>query len=262
MLGLINIFIPLFIQVLVLYFLSRLINKLVLRRLGRGWYLATMWPGVVIHEMSHAVGCLLTFTKIHKINLFKPEGETLGSVEHANTKNPISRIIISTAPLFGVTGVMWALTILFFNDFYNVQVGGLEIALDSFTSFKSFFSFSGDYFMHYWNFLKELIVTIDFSNWWTYIYLYLMLSLSSHAAPSKQDLKYTFSGVLLLALIFIGLFFFDQWIQVPLTWSMIQAFVWPVYLITNFLIYGIAFSLVSLIIISLVSLVYNLVKRG
>lgn len=262
MIGIINLFLPLIVQVFILYFLSILLDRLVIRRLGRGWYLATMWPGVVIHEMSHAVGCLLTFTKIYKINLFKPDGDTLGSVEHANVKNPITRIIISTAPLFGVTAVMWALTILFFNDFYNVQVGGLQIALHNFVSFQDFFSFSTEYFLQYWNFFKELIVNIDFANWQTYVYLYLMLTLSSHAAPSKKDLSYTFSGLLTLVVFFIALFYFDQWMQVPLTWSVIQFFTWPVYLVANFLIYGIFFTAVSLVIMSIISLLFRTVKRG
>ncbi|MDP2685532.1 MAG: hypothetical protein Q8P20_10980 [bacterium] len=262
MIGVINLFLPLFVQVLILYALSRLLDRVVLRQLGKGWYLATMWPGVMVHELSHALGCLLTFTKIYKINLFKLEGDTLGSVEHAHIKNPLTKIIISTAPLFGVTAAMWGLTILFFPDLYKVHIEGVGIALENFSTFQNFFNFTASYFTQYWDFLKELVVNLNFSEWQTYVFLYLMLTLSSHAAPSKKDLNYTVSGIFVLAIVFLALYYFDQWIQVPLTWSVIKFLTWPIYLVANFLIYGIAFSAVSLVIMQGIGLILRAFKRG
>ncbi len=42
------------------------------------------FPGTVHHELSHALFAFLTGAKIEKISLFKPDGDSLGSVEYRN----------------------------------------------------------------------------------------------------------------------------------------------------------------------------------
>jgi len=262
MIGVINLFLPLFIQILVLYFLSRLVDKLVLRRLGRGWYLATMWPGVMIHEFSHFVGCLITFTKVYRVHLFHPSGDSLGFVEHARTRNPVKNIIISMAPLFGVTAVIWLLTKFLFPELYVSLSNNISAALSDFTTFQNFFNFTKDYFSQYWIYIKDLISSFDLGSWPTYLFIYLMLSLSSHAAPSKEDLKHTYAGMVGLIVIFTLLYYVDQWLQVPVTWTIIKWLTTPVYLAAGFLTYGIIFAAISLVIMLLISLVVRLFKRG
>lgn len=262
MTGIINIFLPLFIQVLVLYLLSRLLNKVIMRQLGRKWYLATMWPGVMIHELSHMIGCLITFTKVYKVNLFTPTGDSLGSVEHAKTSNPITKIIISIAPLFGGTAVIWLLTSLFFPEIYKVQLDSINLAVGDLHNFQSFFNFTVGYFQLYWDYFIQLFQNMDFGSWQTYLFIYLMLSLSSHVAPSKKDLSYTYVGIISLILFFVLIFFLDSWLQVPITWSIIQWLTKPLFFSANFLIYGIVFTVFSLIVMQFVALVKRLFTRG
>jgi len=262
MIAIINLFLPLLIQILVLYFLSRLVDKLVLRRLGRGWYLATMWPGVVIHELSHFIGCLITFTRVYRVHLFNPTGDSLGFVEHEKTRNPVTNIIISIAPLFGVTAVIWLLTKFLFPELYVFFSSNVSGALNDFTTFQNFFNFTRDYFSQYWLYVKDLISIFDFSNFSTYLFIYLMLSLSSHAAPSKEDLKHNYAGLAGLIVIFTIIYYVDQWLQIPITWTIIKWLTSPVYLAAGFLTYGIIFAAISLAIMVLISLIARLFKRG
>ena len=46
---------------------------------GRGYYYFVA-PGVACHETGHALGCLMTGTKIHRFEPFRPNGNQLGYV--------------------------------------------------------------------------------------------------------------------------------------------------------------------------------------
>ena len=64
----------------------------------RAIYLFIRLPGVVLHECSHIIGCLLTGAQIRNIVLFSKDG---GSVTYSRPRLPyIGDVIISTAPLF------------------------------------------------------------------------------------------------------------------------------------------------------------------
>ncbi len=262
MVAILNLFLPLLIQILILYALSQMVDRLVLKRLGRGWYLATMWPGVIIHELSHLVGCVITFTRVHKVRLFAPSGTTLGYVQHARTHNPIKNIIISIAPLFGVTAVIWLLTKWLWPDLYAVQVSAVQSAAADFSSWENFFAFTGSYFNQYWSYIADLFSRFDFGLWQTYVFIFLMLSLSSHAAPSRADLKYTYYGLFGVAALFYLIYVLDQWLQIPITWTIIEWLTHPIYLAAGFLTYGVIFAALSLIIMSIISLVAWPIKRG
>ena len=55
-------------------------------------------PGVIVHELSHVIFCLLAGVKIHKINLFK-FGRTAGYVVHNEPKKIHQSFLISFGPL-------------------------------------------------------------------------------------------------------------------------------------------------------------------
>ena len=262
MIGVINLFLPLAVQLMILYFLARLLDRIVLKQLGRNFYLALTWPGVVIHELSHLIGCIITFTRVRRVHLFYPHGDTLGMVEHDRVHNPIYKIIISIAPLFGVTGVIWLLTKWVFPELYLSQIESIGVAFTDFTSFQRFFSFTGEYFSTYWAYIANLFSSVDFTQWQTYLFIYLMLTISSHAAPSKVDLKHTYLGIFGLAVLLVLVHFVDQWMQVPITWTIAQWLSQPIFIIANFLSYGIIFTGATLIVMSLVSLSVRLLKRG
>jgi len=261
MISVINIFLPLIIQILILYILSRLLDRLILRRIGRTLYLITQWPGVMVHELSHLVGCLVTFTRVFQVKLFAPQGDTLGFVSHAQSRNPVKNIIISLAPLFGVTAVIWLLIRFLLPELYFSILNPVKAGLADFTSFSQFFSFTKDYFAQYSQYFSNLWQNIDFSIWQTYVFIYLMLSLGAHAAPSKQDLKHTFYGLAGLVIIFLILYYLGLWLKVDILWSITKWLAYPFSLTASFLTYGIFFAVLAVIIMFLVSLVLGITHR-
>ncbi len=252
--GLFSIFIPLTLQLVVLYIISRATNYFSLQRLGRWWFLALTWPGVVVHELSHLIACLLTLTRVQRVSFFSPHGDTLGYVEHEATANPFKKVFISIAPLFGITAMIWLVVRIFFPEYYQNTVVDNAV-LSDIKSCQKFFSLTGAYFAGYWHLLSGLAGTLALTSWQTYVFLYLMVALSTHAAPSKKDLESTFGGIAGLFVIGGAVYLLDQWLLVPLTWAMVKVISWPAYLMAKFLTIGIVFAGIGLAIISIVVLV-------
>ena len=71
-------------------------------------YYTVRMPGVVLHELAHVAGCLITGAEIRNIVLFSKDG---GSVTYAEPKIPVlGTVIISTAPLLLLPLVLALLT--------------------------------------------------------------------------------------------------------------------------------------------------------
>ncbi len=62
------------------------------------------FPGVMLHELSHALLAVLTGAKVTEVALFKKEGKSLGHVNFKNRGNKLlvtlQYIFISSAPMF------------------------------------------------------------------------------------------------------------------------------------------------------------------
>jgi len=150
-------------------------------------------PGIIIHELSHAVGCLLMGAKIGEIKFFT---ETGGHVKHGKPKVPvIGQPVISMAPLFGIPLFLFLLAFIF--GFFNIawfpnsfpQINSPGSAWDFATI--SFIILWQNFWVHHY--------------WWFLIFLYFALSLVTCIAPSGSDFKNCIIG---LAVIFgVGLLF-------------------------------------------------------
>ncbi len=130
------------------------------------WYRIFIAPGVIIHELSHALAVKLTLNKIKKINFFTPEG---GYVAHTQPRNPLNQIIISFAPIIGISLSFLLITRLLtpniFQPLIDQKIPDLSL--------------------------------LNFSSWTTWLYIYLSTSLASSIAPSKQDFKVALPGIIL-----------------------------------------------------------------
>lgn len=157
--------------------------------LGGRIYSIVFWPGVLIHELSHAVGALITFTPIHRISLLPRDQGSLrifGSVEFEGTKNPIKLIVISVTPLV-VGAVLLSFGIRYFGAHPPLPAANV-------------FSY-GRYALALTHHITQTFSLKDPLNW---LVLYLMITISIHLSPSRQDLKYTALGVLSIFLIVVA----------------------------------------------------------
>ena len=199
---------PLFFQLLLLYWLSEQFQKMQIRLLGFKAALYFFAPGVIIHELSHWLACVLTSTPVGRVALFspreKPTGSgnyTLGYVEHGKP-NFIAQIVISLAPFFGVTAfVVLALKFLY---------PGLDLPAYQETGFSISLVFNLD-------FVKLIFSRFNLLDFRVWLFWYLMMAVLPGAAPSKEDLAPFFRSFLWFSGLFFLLFLFFQLLGVYLT---------------------------------------------
>jgi hypothetical protein len=151
-------------------------------------YLFIRFPGVVLHECAHIIGCLLTGARIRNVVLFSKDG---GSVTHSQPALPyIGNVIISTAPLFLLPLVLSVITWIFGTFLgcifpaFPATVESPEVLVDLGRAVFSTFS-------------DNLILRF---NGWFLLYLYLTVSLVLSVAPSTRDMKNAAAGIILMIL--------------------------------------------------------------
>ncbi len=165
--------------ILTIIITSYVINAILLLSVG-GVYRVFVAPGVIVHEMSHALGCVLTGAKIKSIEVFKKEG---GEVKHTQPKIPIiGQIIISLAPF--VVG--------FLAIYFLAKVIGVKPIEADFMR-----NLSSDTVLSLWKAVKG----IEYQELKSWLALYLIISIAVTMTPSTRDLRNVFLSLVSLAAI-------------------------------------------------------------
>ena len=179
------------------------------RRLAErfGWHsvLWTGWLGTPIHELSHAFMCRVFQHRIDEIALFEPDRESgrLGYVRHSfrtgNWYQELGNLFIGIAPLLGGSIVLALLLWLFYPDAASSAIESTR-AEDDGDAFTKMFTIVGALCGNILTVTN--LATIRF---WTFIYL--VLCVGSHMAPSWSDYRGASRGVYLFgAIILAGVF--------------------------------------------------------
>ncbi|MFA4937118.1 MAG: hypothetical protein WC575_02415 [Patescibacteria group bacterium] len=192
------------IMLLGVLLLSRLVNYWLSFILSQRWYQILLWPGVVIHELSHLLGALLTFTKVTGFSLLPKTasgGSVLGSVIHKATGNPATLVLISIFPFLGGSFILWVLAILLVPAI-PLEAPSVLIAPD-----VNFLTISLNYFTAWWSFVVLFWQALAFTAWQTWLFLYLAIAIGAHLAPSNHDLGHTAAGLTAMSLLVILIVF-------------------------------------------------------
>ena len=183
-------------------------NCLFLRLMGDVGYRAvfvTSMIGTPIHELAHAIACIIFGHKIDGIKLlsFDPENPVLGYVKHRYDKHSIYQRIgnffIGLAPIYGGCAVL--LLGLF------LLPGGCQGVVQAFSlqesiAVENFFPELSVSLLGFYQYFFSL-ESVGYWGWWVYLVIGLCIAL--HINISKEDLKGSLSG-LLFVLIVISLF--------------------------------------------------------
>ncbi len=159
--------------------------------LGKGLrFLAT--PGILVHELSHAAGCLIMGARVTDLSLYDPKG---GYVSHTEPKVPIiGRPLIALAPILGCGFALW----LIVQGFGTGHLARLSLPLHldvSSSGFNRFF----DEFVGVVNGIIRAMRGANYTNIWTYVFIYLALSMGFALGPSRQDLHNAAFGLIVTA---------------------------------------------------------------
>lgn len=178
-----------------IHFLERGIQKNLAERFGWKSVLWTGWLGTPIHELSHLLMCLVFRHRIEGVAFFEPDPtqRQLGYVRHSwrkgNWFEELGNAFIAVAPLLGGSLVLLLLLQLFYPEsipaILNPHLAaGTDVFSQIHKSVKAVFA----------HVLRpDNLVTVRF-----WVFLYLVLSVGSHMAPSWNDYQGTGRSLLLL----------------------------------------------------------------
>ena len=201
----------LFLFGFILYLLARFTRTTYVKTTGTTLDIfVTGWIGTPIHELGHALFCLLFRHKITEIKLYSPNSEdgTLGYVNHTfdpqSTYQKIGNFFIGIGPIIFGTLVLYALLYYLVPNKHDVFS---SIEAQSKVLTKGIHGNFTNILSSIWgttqSTLESLFNKNNSSNYEFWIFLYLSLCISSHMELSPPDIKGAWRGLLSLILFFI-----------------------------------------------------------
>ena len=178
-----------------------------------------------------------------------------GGVDHERSINPISSVVIGSAPFFGGATVLWILASVIAPEALSSLRPALDVAA----------THVGTAFGAYTTFLGVVAQSLQWNHWQTYMLLYVVLSVSTHLAPSIVDLRHAFVGAAVL-IIFASLLWITathfHWnipFNVGMVTSSIGTFV-SVFLTLGIIVSG-TVTLVLQLVLGLVSMAFHYSRK-
>lgn len=176
---------------------------------GSGWlgsfYYCLVATGVVCHETGHALGCILTGTKIYEFVPFRPSGNELGHVAYGRSDTFFGRI----AEFFIGAGPIWfgCMIILLLSRL----LGGREVL----AGLESFSPLYGESIAGYCACVLKgaawmLRTVLSPERWGSFLFpvgLYLILCIASEITLSPPDIQSTWRGFASIATLILLLNF-------------------------------------------------------
>ncbi len=188
-----------FVWLVLVIIFSRILDWFLSELFPKARYRWIIWPGILIHELSHGIVGKCMGAKITDVSLFSKKG---GSVTHTKPKIPIIGVpFTAMAPLFGCTLTLFGLMYLFgFEDKFLF----FEFKEWSLTSFFSEIIKVGQGIIQ--------VFYLEFRNWMFWIFLYLALALTTAIAPSNQDFKNAWLGILIIFFTLAAFLYFEIYV--------------------------------------------------
>lgn len=201
----------LFVFGLILYIFARFTRNTYVKSVGQKMDVAfTGWIGVPVHELGHAVFCIIFRHRITKVKLYTPNSAdgTLGYINHSYNPNStyqrIGNFFIGVGPIiFGALVLYAALYYLVPNK--GVIFSGLEAQSQTLID-----GVRGEYagaVSSVWGTTQKTISNLlnvsNFSDYRFWIFLYLAISVSSHMQLSPPDIKGAKGGLISLVVFFL-----------------------------------------------------------
>lgn len=164
--------------------------------------------GVPIHEISHAILCVIFRHKITKLVLIqkKDENGVLGYVNHAYNPNSIyqqtGNFFIGIAPIFGgisaIIALMYNIIPKTYNEFITISMNNINMTKIDYASLSGIFN-------SYIDLIKIIFSASNFTNPYFILFLFLAICISSHISLSSADIKGASKGLFIIFFIILVL---------------------------------------------------------
>lgn len=184
------------------YLVSQGIRGVVSSRLGMGYYYFVA-PGVACHETGHALGCVLTGTKIYEFVPFNPQPDgTLGYVRPGECGlGATGYFLIATGPVWFGCALILILSVLFSGNAALMNVGAYYERVAEAGMFRYVMSvFAAGLMM-----LRDSVCFWKWSSFWFVFYLYAVFCIASEITLSGADMAGMVRGALAIVIVWFVL---------------------------------------------------------
>ena len=211
-------FVPGLVLTLVVNYVSTLLQRRALLIIGRGWYLGLFgWLGTIIHELGHALFCIIFRHKITEMKLFDPDPETgtLGYVQHTYESSSLYQMagnfFIGIGPILLGSGLIYLLLYLL------LGLNPFKFAVN--TGISSWDIYSWSVFINLLQNLRTSLTTLvsgifslkNLASWQLYVFIYLTFTIGSSIILSPSDFKGAFKGLSIILLVIFIFNFATVW---------------------------------------------------
>lgn len=189
----------------ILYVLSSMTRRIFAKTLSpKAELYITGWIGTPIHELSHALFCIIFNHQINDIKLFTAKSDTIGYVLHSYDSRSwyqqIGNFFIGVGPIIIGTIIVYILFLIlapelkydiFYikidksSDILNMALSGIS---NIFISILNIFA----------NIVKSVIDNRSFKNIGFWIFVYLSIAVASHMELSPADISHAWKGMLFI----------------------------------------------------------------
>jgi hypothetical protein len=196
---------PLLLLAIIMHFISKANENLSYKVWGEKGYLYIFgWLGTTIHELGHALFCIVFLHKITELKLFSvnPKNGTLGQVVHSYDKKSIYQNIgnffIGIGPILLGSLSLMAITWLLFGIPEHIKT--IEIQTNTFTSL-TVLKITAVSTWHNLVLYVQWVIHNPSITWWKItIVAYFLYSVGSSITLSPSDLKSAWYGLLFFIL--------------------------------------------------------------
>ncbi len=175
---------------------------------GRGVVLATSILGTPVHELGHALMCLLFGHTITDMSLWQPSSPDgrLGYVTHAyrprNFYHVLGNLFIGIGPIFSGLGV---LTLAFWLGFPRTFSAYMTAASSMAANGEGFIALFAEGIKMLPRMLEEGMSDTEIPLWGRVIALVVILAVSQHISLSPEDIKGSLTAIPLYAILVLML---------------------------------------------------------
>ncbi|WP_018764065.1 hypothetical protein [Bacillus sp. 105MF] len=180
------------------------------RAFGRKGFLLSAWIGVPIHELGHAIMCVVFRHQIVAMQLFPTNTNNgyLGYVRHQYNQRSIYQRIgnffIGIAPIFSGMAALILLMYYFVPQSYSVFIHALETNTQTASINIDMLQ---NILLSAILLLKSLFTVSNLFNPLFWLFLFIAICISAHIALSKPDIEGSLDGIITM---FILLFLFNS----------------------------------------------------
>ena len=176
--------------------------------MGRNLYLGLFgWLGTAVHELGHALFCVIFRHRIVEIQFFKPDSKTgtLGYVKHSYNPHSIYQNIgdffIGIGPI-----IIGAISIFLLSIYLlGLDILGTDITLNAvdFGSWHGFKDLAQNIWESMTNVLDEIFSGDNLTSWKFYLFIYLVFCIGSSITLSHADIRGARKGLILIIAIML-----------------------------------------------------------